>query len=81
MKNVIVRDDGKETNGKLVWNNRFGGWVIQGKKPKNKPSFQQRRQEGDTLIYASEVEEYKEWIRPYETSRRVISHIYTSKKK
>ena len=39
MKNVIVRDDGKETNGKLVWNNRFGGWVIQGKKPKNKPKI------------------------------------------
>ena len=82
MKNIIVRDDGKETNGKLVWNNSKGGWVIQGKKPKNKPSFQQRRQLfDDELIYASEVEEYNEWISPYETSRRVISHIYTSKKK
>mgnify|MGYP003113077429 CR=1 FL=1 len=78
MKKIIVREDGKEVEGKLVWNNRLGGWVIQGKKPKNKPNFKVRRQLfDDELIYSNEVEEYLEWIRPFETSQQRISHTYT----
>ena len=76
VKPTIIRDDGKVINGSLVHNRKGDKMVIKGKRPKDEPNFKIRKQWfNDHLIYESEVDEYLEYIRPLETSKRVISHI------